>query len=238
LLPNNHITLRKTSLIDYPGKISAVLFFSGCNLSCPWCHNSELVQGKLKDGVSLDEALLFLEKRKNVLEAVVLSGGEATLNKALPELITAIKKRNLLIKLDTNGMQPNMLEHLFQNDATKPDYIALDLKVPPNRYIKLAKNQSKIDIGKLLKKSAALISRSEIEHEFRTLILPNNYLAENDIEAMAELVDDAPWIFRAFASGNCLDEAWNDYPSIFFDEHHPLIQRATSLGKNVVLKKQ
>jgi pyruvate formate lyase activating enzyme len=228
---NNHfVALRKTSLVDYPGKISAVLFFPGCNLRCPWCHNPELVRGFLEDGVPLDEVLSFLEKRKNVLDAVVLSGGEATLYKDLPELISVIKKLNLLVKLDTNGTQPEMLKRLLQNDETKPDYIALDIKVPPTRYAELAKNL--ID-PQLLRKSAELIHQYNIEHEFRTLILPNNYLNENEIDAMAELVDDAPWVFRAFVSSHCLDEAWNVYPSISFDEHHPIIQKAKSLGKNV-----
>jgi pyruvate formate lyase activating enzyme len=234
-LSDNFIVLRKTSLVDYPGKISAVLFFPGCNLRCPWCHNPDLVQGNVEDGVPLDEALAFLEKRKNILEAVVLSGGEATLFNGLPELISSIKKLNLLVKLDTNGTQNEMLERLFQKDETKPDYIALDIKIPPNRYGELANHQSKNDVASSLKKSAALISRYNIKHEFRTLVLPNNYLNEHDIDAMASLVDDAPWIFRAFVSGSCLDETWNDYPSILFDEHHPVVQKAKMLEKNVVV---
>jgi pyruvate-formate lyase-activating enzyme len=87
----------------------------------------------------------------------------------------------------------------------------------------------------LLKKSAALISRYNIEHEFRTLILPNNHLTENDIDAMAALVDDAPWVFRAFVADNCLNEAWNEYSNSSFDQFHPIIQRAKSFGKKVVI---
>jgi pyruvate formate lyase activating enzyme len=235
MLLDNLIVLRKTSLIDYPGKISAVLFFPGCNLRCPWCHNPSLVLGNIEDAVSFDEVLTFLEKRKHVLDAVVLSGGESTLCKDLPELVTAIKKLNLLVKLDTNGTQPNMLEQLFQNDETKPDYVALDIKLSPNRYIELSNHQFKHDIEKSLEKSAALISQSNIEHEFRTLMLPNNYLCEHDIEEMAKLIDYSPWIFRPFIPGNCLDETWNIFPQTTIDEHNPLIQKAASLGKNVVV---
>jgi pyruvate formate lyase activating enzyme len=236
------VALRKTSLIDYPGKISTVLFFPGCNLRCPWCHNPELVQGQIENGIPLDEVFRFLEKRKTVIEAVVLSGGEATLYHALPELISSIKKLNLLVKLDTNGTQPEMLMKLFQNHATKPDYIALDIKLPPERYIELIKHQSKDpsnncsesrDFCKLLKKSADLISQSNIEHEFRSLILPNNYLTENDIESMSKLIDDAPWIFRAFVPGNCLDEAWNKFPATSPNEQHPIMQKVQSLKKHI-----
>lgn len=231
------VALRKTSLVDYPGKISAVLFFPGCNLRCPWCHNPELVRGQLKDGIPLDEVLCFLEKRKHVLEAVVLSGGEVTLYKGLPELITSIRKFDLLVKLDTNGTRPEILEQLLENPAARPDYIALDIKVPPLRYSELADyhpDNLNNDFGESLKKSAVLISRYNIEHEYRTLILPNNHLDDNDIGAMAELADDAPWIFRSFIPGNCLDKTWNDFSAASPDAHHPLIQKAKSLGKNVI----
>jgi pyruvate formate lyase activating enzyme len=240
------LALRKTSLVDYPGKISAVLFFPGCNLACPWCHNPELVRrrfddgGRLENGITLNEALSFFDKRRNVLEAVVLSGGEATLYKDLPELITSIKKINLLVKLDTNGTRPDMLEHLFAHPLTRPDYIALDIKLSPSRYIELSNHQTQTDFGELcnsgelLKKSADLISRYNIEHEYRSLILPDQYLKEHDIDEMAELIDDAPWMFRPFIPGNCLDESWNAFSQTSADEQNLLIQRARSLGKNVV----
>jgi pyruvate formate lyase activating enzyme len=231
---NITVALQKTSLIDYPGRISAVLFFPGCNLRCPWCHNPELVLGNSEDSIPLNEVFSFLEKRKNILDAVVLSGGEATLHNELPEIISSIKKLGFLVKLDTNGTQPQMLEQLFQHEETAPDYIALDIKLPPNRYVELATHQSKNDYALSLTKSAALISEYNIEHEFRTLILPSDYLRENDIESMAKLVDDAPWIFRAFVPGNCLDETWNDFPRTIADEQNALIQRARLLGKNVI----
>lgn len=237
---NSHAALRKTSLVDYPGKISAALFFPGCTLRCPWCHNPELVQGHIEDGISLDEILSFLEKRKNVLNAVVLSGGEAMLCHNLPEFIVSIKKLNLLVKLDTNGMHPEALEDLLSHHLTKPDYIALDIKVPPHRYTELTNHHSgnrENDLGKSLVKSAALIAQYSIEHEFRTLIFPNNYLSESDIEAMAELVDDSPWVFRPFVPGNCLDESWNNILPTTIDDQNPLIQRAESLGKHVVVYK-
>ncbi len=179
---------------------------------------------------------LRLEKRRNVLEAAVLSGGEATLYKCLPELVTSIKKLGLLVKLDTNGTRPEILEQLLENPAARPDYIALDIKIPPARYRELTDYHSdnlNNDHGESLKKSAVLISRYNIEHEFRTLVLPDNYLDDEDIDAMAELVDDAPWIFRPFVPGNCLDKTWNDFPPASPDVHHPVIQKVKSLGKNV-----
>ncbi len=236
-MDNPAVALRKTSLVDYPGKISAVLFFQGCNLCCPWCHNPGLVRGQLEHGIPLDQALGFIEKRRKVLGAVVLSGGEPTLYKGLPDLIASIKKHHLLVKLDTNGTRPDVLEKLFQAPSTKPDYIALDLKVSPDRYGELAKNHSGLPekkSGENLRTSGALISRYGINHEFRTLILPNQFITDDDIDALAQLVDDAPWIFRPFVPGNCLDESWNNFLKTDPDEQNSIIQKARSLGKNVI----
>ena len=134
------IVLRKTSFVDYPGRISSVLFFSGCNLRCPWCHNRELITGGAKDLIEAEEGLAHIKKRRSVLGGVVLSGGEPCLWEDLPELVTEIKSLSLPVKLDTNGMFPEMLEKLISNEKTRPDYIALDLKIAPERYVELAGN--------------------------------------------------------------------------------------------------
>ena len=210
------IILRKTSLVDYPGRVSCVFFFSGCNLRCPWCHNRELVTGGAGGLVSLQEALAHVKKRKAVLGGVVLSGGEPCLCEELPDLIEEIKKLPLPVKLDTNGMFPAVLEELFSREETRPDYIALDLKIAPVRYRELLPAPPSPIFGpeQALIKSAALIRQSGIAREYRTLVLPGDYLTEKDIEALAPLVGDAPdptgsWHFRPFRGGNCLDPAWD-----------------------------
>lgn len=226
------ISLRKTSLVDYPGKIAGVLFFLGCTLRCPWCHNRDLVLGGglLDNLVSLDDALQHLEKRRTVLGGVVLSGGEATLYKSLPGLIRCIKDLGLSVKLDTNGMEPAMLERLLQAQETKPDYIALDLKVAPWRYAFLGPHIQG-DPKKLLETSAALIGGSGIPHEFRTLAFHHGFVTPDDVDALAPLVDDAPWYFRPFSPGACLDPAWNDLEPAQPGDMEVLAQKARALGK-------
>ncbi|MDR2102454.1 MAG: radical SAM protein, partial [Treponema sp.] len=136
-----YIHLRKTSLVDYPGEVAAVFFFPGCNLRCPWCQNRELLPGGCSPErgepgffINREAALAHIKKRRAVLGGVVLSGGEPTLSGELPALIRRIKDLGLKVKLDTNGMAPEVLAGLFGDEKTRPDYIALDLKLSPRRY--------------------------------------------------------------------------------------------------------
>ena len=126
---NIKTALLKTSFNDYPGKIASVIFFTACNLRCPWCHNGALISGSQnEDLISLAEALNCIEKRAKCIGAVVLSGGEPTLYKDLGELITRIKSLGLLCKLDTNGLRPDVLKNLIGSSA-QPDFFAMDLKL-------------------------------------------------------------------------------------------------------------
>ena len=146
--------------------------------------------------------------------ALVLSDGEPCLWDGLGGLVEEIKKLPLPVKIDTNGMFPAMLEELFSREETRPDYIALDLKLAPERYVELLpKGGLPNNPGEALIQSAALIRQSGISHEYRTLALPSlqgsaGHITEKDIEALAPLTDDAPWHFRPFRGGNCLDPAW------------------------------
>ncbi|MDR1637790.1 MAG: anaerobic ribonucleoside-triphosphate reductase activating protein [Treponema sp.] len=207
------IALRKTSLVDYPGKIAAAIFFPGCNLRCPWCHNGDLVRGTAGGLIPLEEALGFVEKRKRILGALVLSGGEPTLYPDLGALIGRLKKTGLPVKLDTNGMRPRVLEELFRTEHTRPDYIAMDLKLAPFRYAELlpagGEASSPGAAGEALERSAGLVRGSGIVHEFRSLALPAPFFGPADLEALRPLALSSPWHIRPFQRGNCLDPAWN-----------------------------
>jgi pyruvate formate lyase activating enzyme len=232
------VALRKTSLVDYPGKIAAAIFFPGCNLRCPWCHNGDLVRGTAGGLIPLEEALGFVEKRKRILGALVLSGGEPTLYPDLGGLIGRLKKTGLPVKLDTNGMRPCVLEELFRTEHTRPDYIAMDLKLAPSRYAELLPAGGKAssperaetssagnrpgreegaggtgrlagEAGEALERSAGLVRSSGIAHEFRSLALPAPFFGPADIEALRPLALSSPWHIRPFQRGNCLDPAWN-----------------------------
>ncbi|MDR0399318.1 MAG: radical SAM protein [Treponema sp.] len=235
------LILRKTSLVDYPGKVSAVLFLPGCNLRCPWCQNRELVlRGGPADAsdpggggerfISRDEALAFVKKRRNLLGGVVLSGGEPTIHPDLGALIGGIRCLGLPVKLDTNGMNPGALKKLFGDRESRPDYIALDLKLAPRRYGALlppgAAARPPFDPAAAIVESAALIRDAGIPHEYRSLALPGGFFDVGDMEALAPLVHGGPWHFRSFRPGNCLDPAWDSLPPPGEREAAALAERA------------
>jgi pyruvate formate lyase activating enzyme len=213
------VGFQKTSLIDYQGRIASIIFFPFCNMRCPWCHNADLILGKNPvSGVALTpltEALSHIAKRRKVLGGVVLSGGEAALYPHLPELISYIKHLNLAVKLDTNGTTPDILEKLLSSRETRPDYIAMDLKIAPGRYAELLPKSGEDEsplkdrIAGRIERSAEIIRSSGIEHEFRSLRLPQPYFTEADIDALRPLAGNSVWNFRDLVRGNCLDPSWN-----------------------------
>jgi len=197
--------------------------------------------------VSIKTALAHLHKRKQVLGGVVLSGGEPCLCNELPDLISEIKKIGLPVKLDTNGMLPSLLEKLLCREESRPDYIALDLKIAPSRYNNLlpqgtgaptadlwsAQNRryGSLDPASLLSQSALLIRQAGISHEYRSLALSGSYFSESDIEELSPLADDSPWYFRPFSVGNCLDPAWDDMEKPSVERVEELAKKARELGK-------
>ena len=157
--------LQKISLIDYPGKISCVIFLSGCNFECPYCHNPELANGRFLSPGYLSEDLIFdfLESRKHFLDGVVISGGEPTLQKDLISFCEKIRLMGYPVKLDTNGSRPEVIKKLINEDLV--NYIAMDIKTDPSHYTPLIKDNSSTDDIFL---SVRIIKESNIDYEFRT----------------------------------------------------------------------
>ena len=122
----------KNSFVDYPGKVAATVFTGGCNFSCPFCHNGELVKspGKMKT-IETWEIFEFLEKRKGLIDGLVITGGEPTLWPGLRDFIIKVRNMGFLVKLDSNGYEPLILEKLFQDKLI--DYIAMDIKTSPEK---------------------------------------------------------------------------------------------------------
>ena len=126
------VGLQKLTLLDFPGKVACTVFLGGCNFRCPFCHNSDLLDGTAE--ALMDEAafLDFLKKRTGLLDAVCVSGGEPTLQPELPHFLKSIKEQGFLVKLDTNGYRPEVLQSLVE--AGLVDYVAMDVKNGPSHY--------------------------------------------------------------------------------------------------------
>jgi pyruvate formate lyase activating enzyme len=172
--------LVKNSFVDYPGLIAAVVFVPGCNMDCWYCHNRAL----WKSGNLLEttEVMRFLEKRCGFLDGVVISGGEPTLQPNLPQFIRDVKTMGYRLKLDTNGLKPDVVEALLPD----LDYVAMDIKAPPgqlNRVVSFDLSDEPIW------QCADMLMKSEVDHEFRTTFMPTLDVA--DIEAMAQRVSGA-----------------------------------------------
>ncbi len=167
--------LQKLSLIDYPNQLSCIVFLFGCNFRCPYCHNPELVLESKIPKIPEEEFFKFLESRINYLDGVVITGGEPTLQKDLYSFIERIKKQHFLVKLDTNGTNPELLKKLLDNKII--DFVSMDIKAPFENYNKVA--NTNVNIEKV-KSSVNLLMHSSIDYEFRTTILPE-LISRNDI---------------------------------------------------------
>ncbi|MBT4723224.1 anaerobic ribonucleoside-triphosphate reductase activating protein [Candidatus Falkowbacteria bacterium] len=180
--------LQRTTLLDFPGKVAATIFTVGCNLNCPFCHNPELVNCSAD---LIDESLFFefLNERKKLIDGVCITGGEPTLQPDLYEFIKKVKDQNFLVKLDTNGLKPEVIELLIKDDLL--DYIAMDIKAPWKKYNQVVDRE--IDVEKI-KRSFELIKESTVEHEFRSTVLPPLH-PRSDIIEMAQQIKGAKKYF-------------------------------------------
>jgi pyruvate formate lyase activating enzyme len=161
---------QKFTLLDYPGKIAAVVFTMGCNFRCPYCHNPEIVDPKkinYENKIKTEEVLKFLSSRKNDLDGVCITGGEPTLQPGLAEFVKKIKDLGFLVKIDTNASHPKIIEDLSKRDMV--DYWAVDLKTSPEKYNILTK---KNNITENISASINLITKSNAEMELRTTVAP------------------------------------------------------------------
>lgn len=176
---------QKFSLIEYPGKICAVIFTQGCNFRCWYCHNPELVFPELySPEIPLIEIYDFLEKRKGKLEAVCITGGEPTQHADLIEVMKRIKDKGFLIKLDSNGSRPEVLKTMIELNLV--DYLAIDVKAPLEEYSKIVGWQVPAE---KLKKTIQLVIDANVDYEFRTTVVKS--LVREDLQKIADSIKGA-----------------------------------------------
>lgn len=194
--------IQKTSLIDYPGKVSCVLFTSGCNFACPYCHNPELARNRmgLLTPMKEEQVLDFLKSRRGLLEGVVITGGEPTLHNDLAGFCKEVQKLGFPVKLDTNGSRPVALGHLLAESLV--DYIAMDVKTDPSRYAPVI---HPTDLADDLNTSIEAILSSGRPHEFRTTCLAP-FVDADTVARIAGFIEGADlYVLQSFKNGRVLD---------------------------------
>lgn len=181
----------KFSMVDYDGNIACTVFTGGCNFRCPFCHNAPLVIGDLKqEEMDSSEVFSYLEKRKGLVDAVCVTGGEPTLQPDLAEFLQKVRDMGYKTKLDTNGLRPDVLEKILSGGLV--DYVAMDVKNSPAKY-PLTVGLDKVDVNKI-SESINMLNESGVDHEFRTTLIKEFHTDEDMLE-IAKMVKNAPRYF-------------------------------------------
>lgn len=197
--------IQKLSLVDFDGVASATIFTYGCNFRCPFCHNGELVTKSQQNAISEDEVLNFLSNRKKLLDGVCVTGGEPTMQKDLVDFIAKIRKIGYLIKLDTNGTNPAMLEELI--DKNLINYVAMDIKNTFEKY-PLTVGVQNLDTQNI-RDSVEILNKNKVAFEFRTTII-KEFHNDKDITGLAKIVKFATKYFlqKYVDNDNCITKGF------------------------------
>lgn len=175
--------LQKLTLLDYPGKVACTVFLNGCNFRCPYCHNSELLEGYVEPVMTVEELLAFLKKRQGILEGVCVTGGEPTLHPQLFDLLRAVKDLGYAVKLDTNGYRPEVLRKVI--DRGLADYVAMDIKNGPTLYGQTVGLENP-DLAKI-EESIRILLENKVDYEFRTTVV-------QPLHSEASIADMGRWL--------------------------------------------
>lgn len=212
--------LQKCSLIDYPGKISAIIFTIGCNFRCPYCHNPELVDETATE-MTEEEIFSFLERRKNLLDAVTITGGEPTIHEDLIPFIERIRALGFLVKLDSNGTNPHVLKEILVRGLV--DYIAMDIKSPLPTYVETVARP--VSVQKL-RESIRLIMESGVDYEFRTTVVKSLLSPADILAIVGEIRGAKQYFLQKFVPTKTLNPAFikkTTYTDAEFEEMRTML---------------
>lgn len=218
--------LEKVTLTDFPGYVSCIIFTQGCNYKCPFCHNSSLIpitKGLLDSKYVLD----YINKRKNILEGVVITGGEPTIHQDLKTFIKKIKDLNLKIKLDTNGNNPKVLKELLNENLL--DYVAMDIKNTFESYD--ITSGTKVNI-KNVKESIKILKESDIDYEFRTTIVKEFHNIDKILDII-KLIDNSKYFIQNYTEN---EQVINKNLHSFSKEELEEINKRVSIYPNVKVR--
>jgi len=194
--------LQRTSLIDYPSKICAIVFTVGCNFRCPYCHNPELVDETVEE-ISEEAFFTFLKSRIGLLDAVTITGGEPTMHDDLVDFISKIKELGFLVKLDSNGTNPVILKQLVEEKLV--DYVAMDIKAPLEKYERTVARA--VDVVKI-KESIDFLLENKVDYEFRTTVV-KTLLPPEDFPEIGKLISGAKnYYLQPFVASKLLNPSF------------------------------
>ena len=199
--------VQKTSLVDFPGRLSTVLFAGGCNLNCKFCHNPELACNSCAlSSYKNEEAIEFLNKRRGLIDGVVISGGEPTLSAGIDDFCRTMKENFLLVKIDTNGLRPKVIEKLLNSGLL--DYVAIDMKTSPAKYNFLT--DSNVDFSKI-KRTIDAVRESGVDYELRTTCIPGFVTMEDFESIKSEIGHIKNYYLQQFVNTVTLDASLQEY---------------------------
>jgi pyruvate formate lyase activating enzyme len=224
---------QRFSLIDYPGKICAIVFTQGCNFRCPYCHNPELVDTNPLESqaIAQDEILSFLEARKDKLEAVTITGGEPLLQSGIGDFLSSVKSLGYVIKLDTNGSFPSRLETVLEMNAV--DYIAMDIKAPIDKYEQVVR--SRIDKDRILR-SVRLIMNYGSDYEFRTTVV-KPLLERDDFAEIGKMIQGSRlYVLQRFVPSKVLDDSFLDADTYPNDELESIRDQMDGYAEQCIIR--
>jgi pyruvate formate lyase activating enzyme len=219
--------IQKTSLVDFPKRVASVLFTPGCNLRCPYCHNWRIVVDPKPPFLSHETALRILEGRKKFVDAVVVTGGEPTIQMELPSFLAELKERGFLVKLDTNGLNQQELEECLPH----VDYVAVDVKTSLGKYERLGAKDTMS-----LVRTINTLRTEKVETEFRTTVVPG-LVEDEDITEIGELVKGAKnFALQQFIPSDTLDKTFRSVKPYSRAKIASLAERMTKYVENVTLR--
>jgi pyruvate formate lyase activating enzyme len=205
--------VHKVSLVDFPGRVSTVVFLNGCNFHCPYCHNPDLARGLAGGAVAAETVRQYLETRRGLIDGVVITGGEPTLQAGLADFCTGIQSMGYPIKLDTNGSRPACLEGLITKRLV--NFIAMDIKTDPAAYGALSPRK---DIGARVRASIDLIMDSGVDYEFRTTCI-RPLITPSVMKRIAGLIKGARiYAIQKFYAKETLDPGYGSQRNDRFDD--------------------
>lgn len=224
--------IQKFTMVDFPDKVATIVFTQGCNLRCPYCHNPELVlPEKFEKRQSEKKFFDFLTERKGKLDGVVITGGEPTLQPDLLKFIEKIKKMGFLVKLDSNGLRPMVLEEAFRLGLL--DYVAMDVKAPFHAYERVS--CSPVEVAHA-RRSIELIINSGVDHEFRTTVVRQQLSPEDVIDIGRELRGAKRYILQKFEPSKTNDPEFMKHSTYNDEEFLGIVRGLQAFVKDCVVR--